>query len=134
MKTEKVDVTVRIQNSQMIKQGIIELEDTLEDIPPQALNPLVVNTSSNNHAFPTWSSKWMLQHVHCNLCVFSSLEMEGHILSQLCGIYQGQRLLCYQWHSSDTQLAGRIHLLPHVQPFSTYGRTHTYHLIYPHTL
>ena len=57
----------------MVKQSVIELEDTLEDIPPQAFNPLVVNTSSNNHASSTWSSKRMLQHVHRNLCVLSSL-------------------------------------------------------------
>ena len=123
----------------MIKQAIIELQDTLEDIPPQAFNSLVVNTLSMQQScflclvLEVDAPTCTLQLVCSLLSSHIEYEMKGHIFSQLCGIYQGQWLLYCQWHSSHTRLALKIHQLSHVQPFSTCGKTQL-PFNHPHTL
>ena len=94
VQTEKMNLVAGIKESKllkMVKQAMVQVQNSLEDISPKTLNALIVDTSTNNHA----SSTCMAHEVDAQACTLLpwcflllchfEFEMEDHTVELLLG-------------------------------------------------
>ena len=76
VEAEKVEFIARIKHTnrfQVIKQTMVEIDNSFIHISPHTFNPLIVHTLPYNNCTSSRATEWMHKEIHSNINIFTTL-------------------------------------------------------------